>query len=58
MTTTFQQMTEEDQKIWMNLLHRTNLWALNLLSRDHFVDIDVINEKELGDEGEILFIRG
>jgi hypothetical protein len=36
-------MTLEDQEIWKRIKSRTGLWSLNLLSRDHWNDVEIFN---------------
>jgi hypothetical protein len=40
----FCKMTEEDREIWKKVKERCNLWALNLLSRDHWADVVIFQE--------------
>jgi len=38
-------LTELDQKIWMRVKERTGLWSLDILSRFHYQDYNLMLER-------------
>jgi hypothetical protein len=40
-------MTNEDQEIWKRLLHRTSLWGLHLMAKDHYSDDAIFREETI-----------
>ena len=47
MKTQFHRMTNEDQEIWKRLLHRTSVWGLHLMAKDHYSDDAIFREETI-----------